>query len=102
MTSAPDRDIYAVYTGIEDGAATFSLYDDSGVVTQFTMLPESVPDGTAYQDHFRVKIDGREITDLQFDSKLTAQKKEEYRGVVEKFREMQERGRSELTDDQNN
>jgi hypothetical protein len=102
MTSISDKDIYAVYTGIEDGAATFSLYDDSGVVTQFTMLPENVPDGTAYQDHFRVKIDGREITDLQFDSELTAQKKEGYRDVVETFREMQERGRSELTDAEEN
>jgi hypothetical protein len=102
MTSTPDRDVYAVYTGIEDGAATFSLYDDSGVVTQFTMRPENLPDGTAYQDHFRVRIDDREITDLQFDSELTSKKKEEYRGVVETFRQMQERGRSELTDDEEN
>jgi hypothetical protein len=38
--------MYAVYTGIEDGAATFSQYDEGGVVTQFTMLPEDVPEET--------------------------------------------------------
>lgn len=52
MSSIADKDTYGVYTGIEDGAATFALFDDGGIVGRTAMAPEELPDDTENEDHF--------------------------------------------------
>lgn len=98
----PEEDTYVVYTGFEDGAATFSLYDDGGVVTKLTISPEYVPSGTDIGDHFWINhADGDGNVKLQFDPEFTAQKQEKARAAVEMYRDLQESDRSDLneTDD---
>lgn len=96
----PDKDRYVVYTGTENGAATFSQYDDSGVVTQLTMTPESVPSGTEIGDHFWVDPDEEsDIVRLRFDSDLTSQKQKEAQTAVRKYRELQKNDGTELSEE---
>lgn len=95
----PEEDTYVVYTGIEDGAATFSLYDDGGVVTQLTISQKYVPSGTDIGDHFWIDLvqdDG--IVNLRSDSEYTAQKQEEAQTTVKKYRELQEHDRANLNE----
>lgn len=95
-----DGDKYVVYTGIEDGAATFSLYDDGGVVTRLTMTPEDVPSGTEIGDHFWVDHDEEnDIVRLRFDPDYTSQKQEKARTAVRKYRELQKSDGKELSED---
>jgi hypothetical protein len=95
-----DEDRYVVYTGIEGSGATFSLYDDGGVMTQLTMTPEEVPSGTEIGDHFWVDHDEEsDIVRLRFDSDFTAQKREEARTAVRKYQELQKNDREELSED---
>lgn len=102
MSPVEDKDKYVVYHGIEDGAATFSLFDtnyeNDRLVRQITLLPNEIPDGIEYQDHFWVQIEDGEIVELQFDSELTEQKLAEAQDaaeVFEKWQEMDEQKRTE-------
>jgi hypothetical protein len=99
MSSIADKDTYGVYTGIEDGAATFALFDDGGIVGRTAMAPEDLPVNTENGDHFWVEIEDGDIVELQFDPELTAQSQEEAQDAVETHRKMQELGRQELNDD---
>lgn len=71
-----ENDKYVVYTGIEDGAATFALYErasdrDRGV-RGLAIPPEDVPAGTENGDHFWVDLDENgKINNLYFDEELT-------------------------------
>lgn len=95
--------MYVVYTGIEDGAATFVLCerddDRDRSIRRLTLPPEDVPEGTSIEDHFWVEIDENgEIIELQFDPSFTAQKSEEYQDAVETHKQIQERERQRLDD----
>lgn len=95
-----DKDRYVVYTGVEDGAATFSQYDDSGVVTQLTMTPEEVPSGTEIGDHFWVDPDEESgVVRLRSDPDFTSQKQKEAQTAVRKYRELQKSDEKELSED---
>jgi hypothetical protein len=99
-TRMVDKGKYVVYTGIEDGAATFSLYDDGGVVTQLTTSPKDIPSRTEIGDHFWVDhaVKGDTI-ELRFDSEFTSQKQEEAQTAVRKYRELQKSDRKKLGKD---
>lgn len=62
------------------------------------MVPEDVPDGTEFEDHFWVEIEDGEITALQFDPELTEQKREKYQAAEEIHRKMQELSRQASND----
>lgn len=85
-----DKNKYVVYTGIEDSAATFTLYDSGGPVRQVAMSPDQIPEGTEYQDHFWVQIEDGNIASFKFDSELTEQKREENQDAVEMYKDWQE------------
>lgn len=95
-----DEDKYVVYTGIEDGAATFSLYDNGGVITQLTMTPDNVPSRVEIGDHFWIDVNEEGIIgELRFDAELTSQKQEATQTSVKKYRELQKRDGNELNKD---
>lgn len=95
-----EQDKYVVYHGIEDGAATFGLYDDEGAVRRVTMSPDEVPAGTEIGDHFWVELnEDSEISKLKFDSEFTDKKQEQYQEAVDKFKQMQEMGRQKMEED---
>lgn len=103
-----EKDKYVVYTGIEDGAATFALFeidhdkyfDSDRLVGQIAIDPENVPEGTESEDHFWVELnEDKEITELQFDPELTKKKLAEAQDSVEKFKQLQEREKQRLNDD---
>lgn len=95
---------YVVYTGIEDGAATFALYErasdrDRGI-RGLAIPPEDVPEDTKNGDHFWVDLDeDGEINELYFDAEFTNEKQEGYQETVEKFNKLQNRDRKELGGD---
>lgn len=100
MTEEEDNDKYVVYTGIEDGAATFSLYDNGGIITQLTISPDDVPPGTDIGDHFWVDLDeADDIAELYFDPQLTTQKKKEAESAVEKYKKLKEHDKEKRSGD---
>jgi hypothetical protein len=99
MSSIADKDTYGVYTGIEDGAATFALFDDGGIVGRTAMAPGDLPDDTDNGDHFWVEIEDGDIVELQYDPELTAHSQEEAQDAVKTHRKMQELGRQQLDDE---
>lgn len=99
MSSIVDKDTYGVYTGIEDSAATFALFDDDGTVGRTAMAPEDLPDDTDNGDHFWIEIEDGDIMGLQYDPELTAQRQAKAHDAVGTHRKMQELGRQQLDDE---
>lgn len=101
MSPIEDKDKYVVYTGIEDGAATFALYErtsdrDKGV-RSLAMPPEDVPAEPENGDHFWVDLDENgEIEDLYFDEEFTNKKEDKYQETVNEFKKLQERDRKKI------
>lgn len=107
MTQEEDNDKYVVYNGLEDGAATFSLYDRSyepeRIVDRITMRPQDVPEGAEIEDHFWVDLDeDGTIIRMDFDPEFTEKKQEEAQAGVDTFRELKKQEEQQSDNDDNN